>query len=170
MSGNDEPIYTEAEMEETLERVRERRQVLDVVCPTTARRWPKTSWTYATGEVSINSVNIRDRDQWENDYISRSVMRVQARSIQDGSSSEMACYDLVKALIPTGLTRSALGSLDLGNQRRVLLMLKELVEANLIEDREERNEAVGRTQASLLTRFMQWGEQFQGVSTMEVDD
>lgn len=165
--SDDEPIYTEAEMEAALQVARERRQVLDVVCPTTGRRWPKTSWIYITGEVSINSVSIRERSQWENDYISRSVARVQARSIQDGSSSEMTCYDLVKALMPTGLTSAMVGSLDLGNQRRVLLMLKELVEANLIEDRDERKEAVGRTQASLLARFMQWGEQFQAP---EVDE
>ena len=159
--SDDERIFTEAEMEAAIQVARDRRQVFDVVCPTTGRRWPKTAWAYATGEVSINSVSIRERSQWENDYITRSVMRVQARPDKDGSSSEMTCYNLLKALLPTGLTNAMLGSLDLGNQRRVLLMLKELIEANLIEDRDERNEAVGRTQASLLARFMQWGEQFQ---------
>ena len=129
-----------------------------------------TSWTYATGEVSIESVSIRERSQWENDYISRSVASVQARPGKGGSHSEMTCYNLVKALTPTGLTSAVVGTLDLGNQRRALLMLKELVEANLIEDRDARNEAVGRTQASLLARFIHWGEQFQGVSTMEVED
>lgn len=168
--SDDEPLYTEAQLEAALQTVRDRHKVYDVVCSKTGQRWPKTTWTYATGEVSINTVKIRERSQWENDYISRSVMRVQARPDRDGSSSEMACYELVKALMPTGMTSAMLGDLDLGNQRRVLLMLKELVEANLIEDRDERNEAVGRTQASLLARFMQWGEQFQGVSTMEVDE
>lgn len=165
--SNDERIFTEAEMEAAIQVARDRRQVFDVVCPTTGRRWPKTTWTYATGEVQFNSVSIRERSQWENDYITRSVMRVQARPDRDGSSSEMTCYNLVKALLPTGLTSAMLGSLDLGNQRRVLLMLKELIDANLIEDRDERNEAVGRTQASLLARFMQWGEQFQAP---EVDE
>ena len=155
--SDDEPIYTEAQLQESLKH----RRVHDVVCLTTGRRWPMTSWTYATGEVSIESVSIRERSQWENDYISRSLMRVQERSIQDGSSSEMTCYELVKALIPTGLTRAALGSLDLGNQRRVLLMLKELVEANLIEDRDERKEAVKETQASLLADYIKWGYKFQ---------
>ena len=39
--------------------------------------------------------------KWGNDYITRSVKTVHARSIRAGSSSEMASYELVQALIPT---------------------------------------------------------------------
>jgi hypothetical protein len=162
--------YTKTELNTALLEQERRRKVYDVVCKNTGRRWPMTQWTYATGEVAIESVSIRERSQWENDYISRSVMRVKRRSIETGSSSEMACYDLVKALIPTGITRAEVGSLDLGNQQSVLLMLRELVDAHLLSDKVEREQAIANTQASLLADYINWGYEFQGVSTMEVSE
>lgn len=156
MSGDDEPLYTEAELDAELQRVRDHRKVLDVVCEKTGRRWPMLTWTYATGIVNINTTF---EHKWGNDFITTSVKTVHARSIRDGSSSEMTCYNLVLALINTGLTNAALGSFDLGNQRVVLSMLRELVDAHLLSDKEEREQAIAESQASKLARHLQWGDE-----------
>ena len=71
----------------------------------------------------------------------------------------MACYNLVKALINTGLTRAALGAFDLSNQRVVLSMLRELVDAHLLSDKEEREQAIAESQASKLAEHLQWGDE-----------
>lgn len=97
-------------------------------------------------------------NKWGNDYITRSVKTVHARSIRAGSSSEMACYELLQALIPTGLTSATLGTLDLGNQQAALNMLRELVNAHLLPDKEERKQAIAKSQVSKLARHMRWGD------------
>lgn len=150
--SDDEPIYTEAELQEALNRKR----VHDIVCEKTGRRWPMLTWTYATGEVNINTTF---EHKWGNDFITRSIKDVKKRAPHDGSGSEMACYNLVAALINTGLTSAALGSFDLGNQRATLNMLRELVDAHLLSDKEEREQAIAESQASKLARHLQWGDE-----------
>jgi len=144
--------YTETELQEALNK----RRVHDIVCEKTGRRWPMLTWTYATGVVKINTTF---EHKWGNDFITTSVKTVHARSMRDGSGSEMTCYNLVKALINTGLTSAAIGSLDLGNQRVVLSMLRELVDAHLLSDKEEREQAIAESQASKLARHLQWGDE-----------
>ena len=92
------------------------------------------------------------------DYITTCVKTVQSRESKSGSHSEMCAYDIVKALIPTGLTSAAVGVLDLGNQRNLLLKLKELVDAHLLEDEEQRTQAIVDAQISKLARHIHWGE------------
>ena len=92
------------------------------------------------------------------DFITTSVKTVQSRESKSGSHSEMCAYDFVKALIPTGLTSAAVGVLDLGNQRNILLMMKELVDAHLLEDDEERTQAIVDAKISKLARHIHWGE------------
>jgi len=154
--SDDETVYTEAELDAALQTVRDYRRVVDVVCEKTGRRWPMLTWTYATGIVSINTTF---EHKWGNDFVTRSVKTVHARSTQDGSSSEMTCYNLVKALINTGLTSATLGTFDLGNQRVALGMLRELVDAHLLSDKEEREQAIEESQASKLARHIAWGDE-----------
>ena len=93
------------------------------------------------------------------DFITTSVKTVQSRESKSGSHSEMCAYDLVKALISAGLTSAALGVLDLGNQRNIILKLKELVDAHLIEDDEERKQAILDAKISKLARHIHWGDE-----------
>lgn len=93
---------------------------------------------------------------WHKNYITRSVKNVHARQSKMGSGSEMTCYNLVKALIPTGLTSAAIGTLDIGNRQAIINMLRELIDAH---DFGNDDNAVADTQASKLARHINWGEE-----------
>ena len=47
--------YTEEEVQQMIEEIRESYNVREVVCEKTGRRWPMKNWTYTTGVVVIDT-------------------------------------------------------------------------------------------------------------------
>ena len=47
--------YTEEEVQQMIEEIRESYNVREVVCEKTGRRWPMKNWTYSTGVVTIDT-------------------------------------------------------------------------------------------------------------------
>tara|TARA_A200000159_G_scaffold84673_1_gene78290 strand:- start:4103 stop:4270 length:168 start_codon:yes stop_codon:yes gene_type:complete len=47
--------YTEEEVQQMIEEIRESYNVREVVCEKTGRRWPMKTWVHATGIVTIDT-------------------------------------------------------------------------------------------------------------------
>ncbi len=47
--------YTEEEVQQMIEEIRESYNVREVVCVKTGKRWPMRGWTYGTGVVLIDT-------------------------------------------------------------------------------------------------------------------
>jgi hypothetical protein len=87
-------------------------------------------------------------------YIIRAVKDVHSRYLStgevSGSDSEVAIYNAIKGLIPTGITSAAIGTLDLKNNAAMDAMLTEFVATTKDEKRS--------TTLDRLARHIQWGD------------
>jgi|13_taG_2_1085334.scaffolds.fasta_scaffold09461_7 hypothetical protein len=86
--------------------------------------------------------------------IIRAVKEVHQRFLRtgevSGSHSDVAFYNAILHLIPTGITSAAIGSLDLKNLSAFSMLLTNFIETN--ED-EKRSATLDK-----LARHIQWGE------------
>lgn len=87
-------------------------------------------------------------------YIIRAVKDVHSRYLRtgevSGSGSEVAIYNAIKGLIPTGITSAAIGTLDLKNMAAMVALLTEFIETDEDEKRS--------TTLDKLARHIQWGD------------
>jgi hypothetical protein len=86
--------------------------------------------------------------------IIRAVKEVHQRYLRtgevSGSGSDVAFYNAILHLIPTGITSAAIGSLDLKNMAAFFALLTDFVEADKDDMRS--------TTLDRLARHIQWGD------------
>lgn len=89
--------------------------------------------------------------------IIRAVKEVHQRFLRtgevSGSGSDVAFYNAILHLIPTGITSAAIGSLDLKNMAAFFALLTDFVECYL-EDKDD----MRSTTLDKLARHIQWGD------------